>query len=187
MSSLSGKSVGQFRFFYTNYEWFLALWKLFFFMLQIFRWEISSNYLVAGIIIKNQLDFHQISPLGQFCLVVEVSVWRWRRSPPYIFFLGLSLALRSHDQLKVPSTVKWAHHLILFLDGNISRLQAQWSGFVIFFSSGLGLSKYFLLCYYPHQWRNSMSPISKILREISKFSINLGKTTIWGNRIWFSR
>ena len=53
---------------------------------------------------------------------------------PMSFFHSLSLALRSHDHLKAPSTVNWARHLLLLLDGHIKRLQAQWSGHIIFFT-----------------------------------------------------
>ena len=44
-------------------------------------------------------SFHRIGPLGQFDLVVAMSVYVFVCPFSCDFFLGLSLALRSHDQI----------------------------------------------------------------------------------------
>ena len=81
--------------------------------------HMRNNFKLSGSwhSIKNQLDFHRIGPLGQFGVVVKVSVW-WRRSsimsPPHVFFFKAS---------------HWpSDHMIIW------RLQARWIGPMIFFS-----------------------------------------------------
>ena len=97
-----------------------------------------------------------LSSSQSVCLVAEEVF----HVPSQCLFLGLSLALRSQDNLKAPSTVnevgpsssslavwthikaastvKWAHHLFLLKHSKVglssSSFEAQWSGPIIFFS-----------------------------------------------------
>ena len=60
------------------------------------------------------MSFHQLGPLGQVDHRVAMSVCLsvCLMSPFHVFFLGLSLVLRSHDQIPArPSTVSEVKHV----------------------------------------------------------------------------
>ena len=57
-------------------------------------------------------DFHQLGPLGRVGIVVDMSVCLCMECPlPMRFFLGLSLALRSHDQFEASD---WSTLLLFY-------------------------------------------------------------------------
>ena len=94
----------------------------------------------------------------------------------------LSSSLPGWTHLKTPSTVKWAHHLLLLKHSEVGPYFSSLAGWTHLKASLYGLyiprglvaiKLFFFLCYYPHWLRNLVSPVTMIYRKISKFPRNL--------------